>query len=144
MSKRLCWQKGHTHQVSSCDGGVIDTVVEFSEIKASCLSAFSADSASKLNVLRHDGDTLSVNSAKVGVLEKRNEVGLGSFLESKDGGSLESEVVLEVLSNLTHKTLERKLADEEVSGLLVATDLTKSNGTRAVTVWLLHTSGSWS
>lgn len=45
---------------------------------------------------------------------------------------------LEVLSNLTNKTLEGELADEELGGLLVATDLAKGDGTRAETVRLLY------
>ena len=46
---------------------------------------------------------------------------------------------LEVLSDLTNKTLEGELADEELRGLLVATDFTESDGTRAETMRLLHT-----
>jgi len=42
---------------------------------------------------------------------------------------------------LTHQTLERELADQELSGLLVATNLTKSDGTGLVTVRLLDASG---
>jgi hypothetical protein len=33
------------------------------------------------------------------------------------------------LSNFTDKTLERQLADQKLSGLLVATNLTESDGT---------------
>ena len=36
---------------------------------------------------------------------------------------------LEVLSDLTNETLEGELADEELGRLLVATDLTESDGT---------------
>ena len=46
---------------------------------------------------------------------------------------------LEILSDLTHETLEGELADEQLGGLLVATDFTKSDGTRAETMRLLHT-----
>jgi hypothetical protein len=41
----------------------------------------------------------------------------------------------------TYQTLERELADQKLSGLLVATDLTKSDGTGLVAVRLLDTSG---
>ena len=105
------------------------------------LCSFSADSAGQLNVLGHDGDTLGVDGAQVGVLEKTDEVGLGGFLEGKNGGSLESEVRLEVLCDLSHKSLEGKLSDEKIRGLLVTSDLTKSDGSRSVSVRLLHTSG---
>ncbi|KAL7426437.1 hypothetical protein ACHAXM_000457, partial [Skeletonema potamos] len=108
---------------------------------SSRLRALSTDTAGELNVLRHDGDTLSVDGAQVGVLEKTNEVSLGGLLESKNGGSLEAKVTLEILGDLTDKTLEGELADEQVRGLLVTTDLTESDGSGAVTVGLLHTSG---
>ena len=82
-----------------------------------------------------------MDGTQVGVLEESNEVGLGSLLKSKDGRSLETKITLEILGNLTHKTLEGKLADEEVGGLLVPTDLTKGDGSWTVTVGLLDTSG---
>lgn len=70
-----------------------------------------------------------MDSAQVGVLEQRDEVGLDGLLKSTDGGGLEAEVGLEVLSNLTNQTLEGELADQKLSGLLVTTDLTESDGT---------------
>jgi histone H3 len=82
-----------------------------------------------------------VDGAQVGVLEKSDEVSLGGLLESKDGGSLETEIGLEVLGDLADETLERKLADQKVRGLLVAADLTESDGSRSVSVGLLDTSG---
>lgn len=69
-----------------------------------------------------------MDGAQVGVLEERDEVGLDGLLKSADGGRLEAEVRLEVLGDLTNKTLEGQLADEKLSGLLVATDLTESDG----------------
>ena len=95
-----------------------------------------------MNVLGHDGNTLGVDGTQVGVLEKANKVSFGGFLKGQDGGSLESKIGLEVLGDLTNKTLEGQLADEKVGGLLVTTDLTKSDGSWAVTVGLLDTSGS--
>ena len=44
------------------------------------LRALATDAAGKLNVLGHDGDTLGVDGAQVGVLEEANKVGLGGFL----------------------------------------------------------------
>jgi hypothetical protein len=82
-----------------------------------------------------------VDSAEVGVFEERDEVGLDGLLESTDGGGLEAEIRLEVLGNLTDQTLEGKLADEELSRLLVTTDLTESDGSGLVAVRLLDTSG---
>jgi len=82
-----------------------------------------------------------VDGAEVGVLEERDEVSLDGLLESADGRRLEAEVRLEVLGDLTNQTLEGELADEELGRLLVATDLTESDGTGLVAVRLLDTSG---
>jgi hypothetical protein len=93
------------------------------------LRALTAETAGELDVLALDGDTLGVDGAKVGVLEEGDEVGLNGLLERTDGGALEAEVGLEVLGDLTNQTLEGELADEELGRLLVATDLTESDGT---------------
>jgi hypothetical protein len=45
---------------------------------------------------------------------------------------------LEVLSDLTNETLEWEFTDEELRRFLIPTNLTKSDGTRAEPVWLLH------
>ena len=111
--------------------------------KVNFLSALSTDATSELDVLGHDGHTLGVDGAQVGVLEKTNKVGLASLLEGHDGGALEAEISLEVLGDLTDKTLEGQLADQKLSGFLVTTDLTESDGSRPVTVGLLDTSGGW-
>jgi histone H3 len=105
------------------------------------LSTLSTDAAGELDVLGHEGDTLSVDGAQVGVLKQTNKVSLRCLLEGHDGRGLETEVSLEVLGNLTDKALEGQLADEELSGLLVATDLTESHGTGAVPVGLLDSAG---
>jgi hypothetical protein len=105
------------------------------------LTALTTETTSELDVLGLDGDTLGVDGAQVGVLEEGDEVGLDGLLESADGRGLEAEVRLEVLGDLTDKTLEGQLADEKLGRLLVATDLTESDGTRLVAVRLLDTSG---
>ena len=55
-----------------------------------------------------------MDGAEVGVLEEGDEVGLNGLLESADGRVLEAEIRLEVLSDLTDKTLEGQYADEEL------------------------------
>ena len=107
------------------------------------LSTFSTDAASELDVLGHDGDTLGMNCAQVGVLKETNQVSLRGLLESHDSRGLEAEVSLEVLGNLTDKALEGQLADEKLGGLLVTTDLTESNCAWAITMGLLDSSSSW-
>jgi len=95
-----------------------------------------------LDVLWHDGDTLGVDSAQVGVLKETDEVGLAGFLESHDGGALESEVGLEILSDFSDQALERQLADQKLGRLLVTTDLSESDGTGPVTMGFLNSTGS--
>jgi len=80
-----------------------------------------------------------MDSSQVGVFKEGDEISLRSLLESHDGRGLETQVSLEVLSNLTDKTLERELPDEELSGLLVTPNFTKSDCSRTEPVWLLDT-----
>ena len=105
------------------------------------LSSLSTDAAGQLDVLGHDGDTLGVDGAQVGVLEQTDQVGLAGLLESHDGGALEPQVSLEVLGDLPHETLEGQLADEQLGGLLVSPDLTESHSAGPVSVGLLDSTG---
>jgi hypothetical protein len=105
------------------------------------LRSLATDTAGKLNILGHDSHTLGVDSTQVGIFEKTNQVSLSSFLEGQHGRSLESKIGLEILGDLTDKTLEGQLADEKVGRLLVTTDLTESDRSGTVTMGLLHSTG---
>ena len=105
------------------------------------LSTFTTDAAGQLDVLGHDGPTFGMDGAQVGVLEKTNQVSLAGLLKSHDGRALETQVSLEILGDLTDQTLEGQFADEELSGLLVSSDLTESDGSWSVSVGFLDTSG---
>jgi hypothetical protein len=100
---------------------------------ANDLGTLSLDAMGKLDVLGHDGAMLGMDSAQVGVFKESNQVCLRSLQESHEGRGLEREVCLEVLGDFTDKVLEGQLTDEELSGLLVVTDLRESNSIRAVT-----------
>ena len=63
-------------------------------------------------VLGHDCDPLSVYGTQVCVLKQANKISLGSLLEGKDGGSFVAKCVIEILQDLTDKTVEGRLADE--------------------------------
>ncbi|GKV02111.1 hypothetical protein SLEP1_g14586 [Rubroshorea leprosula] len=54
---------------------------------------------------------------EIGVLKEPHEIRLGSLLESSDCTALELEIGLEILSDLSHKALEQKLSDQELSTL---------------------------
>ena len=82
-----------------------------------------------------------MDGAQVGIFKERDEVSLDGLLEGTDGGRLEAEIRLEVLGDFTDQALEGELADEELSRLLVTTDLTESDGTRLIPVRLLDTTG---
>ena len=69
---------------------------------------------------------------------KRRSV-CGGLLATINDVRRNGNTYLEVLSNLTDKTLEGELADEQLGRLLVATDFTEGDGTRAEAVRLLHT-----
>ena len=53
------------------------------------LSTLSTNAAGQLDVLGHDGDTLGVDGAQVGVLEQADAVGLRRLLQGHHGGALE-------------------------------------------------------
>jgi hypothetical protein len=107
------------------------------------LSSLATNASCQLDVLRHDGDTLGVDGAQVGVLEETDQVGLAGLLESSDSRRLESQVSLEVLGDLTDEALEGQLSDQELSRLLVSTDLSESDGTWSVTMRLLDSTSGW-
>ena len=78
-----------------------------------------------------------MDGAQVGVFEETDQVSLAGLLKGHDGRALETQVGLEVLGDFSDETLEGQLADEQLGRLLVATDLTKSDGTGAVTMGFL-------
>uniref|UniRef100_A0A3P9LDC1 Si:dkey-23a13.21 n=1 Tax=Oryzias latipes TaxID=8090 RepID=A0A3P9LDC1_ORYLA len=92
-----------------------------------CLSSLPTDAAGQLDVFGHDGDPLGVDGAQVGVLEEPHQVSLAGLLQSHDSRALEAQVGLEVLSDFSHQPLEGQLADQQLGGFLVATDLTRKS-----------------
>lgn len=107
------------------------------------LCAFTADSSGELHILWHDGDTLGVDGAQVGVLEQADHVSFSSFLEGQDSAALESQIALVFLSDVSDESLEWELSDQQLSGLLVSSDFTESNGAWSESVGLLDASDSW-
>jgi hypothetical protein len=79
----------------------------------------------KLHVLLHDCDVLGMKGTQVCVLKQSNEVHFQSLLEGKYSRTLETNVILEILSNLSYQMLEWHLANQKVSRLLVSPDLLK-------------------
>ena len=103
--------------------------------------SLTSDSLGELHVTGHDGDSLGVDGAEVGVLEEANHVSLRGLLEGKDGRGLETELVSVVRGDLTDESLERKFPDEQLGALLEASDLTESDGARSESVRSLDAAG---
>ncbi len=102
------------------------------------LSSLATNATGQLDVLWHDGDTLGVGGAQVGVLKQTDQVGLGiGLLQASNGRRLESQVGFEGLGDLTDETLERQLAARRLGALLVYADLAESDCAWSVSVRLL-------
>ena len=104
------------------------------------LSPFATNTSGKLDVLGHDGDSLGVDSAQVGVFKKTDEVSFAGFLQGHYCRTLETKISLEVLCNFTDQTLEWEFPDEKLCAFLVSPDFTESDCSRPVSVWFLDTS----
>jgi len=113
-------------------------VIKIQEISSSSLAS---DSARKLNILRHDGDTLGVNGTEICVLEESNQISLSSFLQGGYSTALEPQICFEILCDLTHETLEGKLTDQQLCALLILSDLPQRHRTWPESVRLLHATG---
>ncbi len=55
---------------------------------AAGLSALSADAARQLDVFGHDGDSLGVDGAQVGVLKQTDQISLAGLLQGHDSRAL--------------------------------------------------------
>ena len=97
-----------------------------------------------MHVSNHDSDSSGVDGAKVGVLEKTDQVSLGGFLEGEDGRALESDILFVFLSKGFNDSLEWKLSQEKSGGLLVSSDFSQGDGSWSISVWLLNSSGGLS
>ena len=89
--------------------------------------SFSSDSSGELDILWHNGDSLSMNGAKIGIFKQSYHVSLGSFLKSKNCLGLESQIAFVFLSDFSDQSLEWKFSDEELSRFLELSDFSESN-----------------
>lgn len=107
------------------------------------LGPFPSDTPCQLNVLRHDRHPLCVDSAKIRVLEEADQICLCSLLKGQYRGRLKPKVGLEVLGNLSYKSLEWQLSNQKLGTLLVLPDLTERHSTGTVSMRLFHASCGW-
>ena len=59
--------------------------------------------AGKLDVIGHDGHTLGVNCAQVGIFENTFHILLAGFLQGQKRAAVETNISLEILSELTDR-----------------------------------------
>lgn len=51
-----------------------------------------------------------------------------TYLKSTNCSTLEAQISLEILGDFSHQALEGQLADKQLSGLLITTNLPQSDG----------------
>ena len=104
--------------------------------------SFTSDSSSELDVFGHDGNSSSMDGTEIGIFEETDEVSFGGFLESEDGGTLESEFVFEFSGDFSNESLEGEFSDQEIGALLIFSDFSEGDGSGSESVGFLDTSGS--
>ena len=100
----------------------------------------SPQSLGQSNVFAHNGHALRVDGGQVRVLEQRHHVRLGRLLQRHDRRGLESQVVLEIASNLTDQSLERQLPHQQLGRFLVSSDLSQRDSSRTESPHILDSS----
>ncbi|GMS79369.1 hypothetical protein PENTCL1PPCAC_1544 [Pristionchus entomophagus] len=105
------------------------------------LGAFPSDTTCQLDVLGHDCHSFGMDGTEIGVLKQTDEICFSCLLKSSHGSRLETEIRLEILSDLTNQTLERELANQKLGRFLVTSDLTESDGSGTIAMGLLDTTG---
>jgi hypothetical protein len=69
-----------------------------------CLRSLTTNATSQLNMLGHDGDTLGMNGAEIGIFKETHQVRFRRLLKGQDGRALETEIQLEILRNLSDQS----------------------------------------
>ena len=119
----------HIEDLVSCLGLEIAMVLE----------PLAADSAGKVQVLLHHGNSVCVDGTKVGVLEETGKVALSSLLEGDEGSRLESELGVDTVADGADESLEGGLGEHEGCLLLISLDLSQSDGSGSKPALLLDT-----
>jgi hypothetical protein len=99
----------------------------------------SSDAVGKPYVLWLECEPSRFDGTQVGVHKETKQVCTNDFLEGHDSLDLETKISLEVHHNFSDIWLERKLVDEELSGLLIMMGITGRNINRVITVGLIDT-----
>lgn len=105
------------------------------------VESLTADSSGQLDVLLHDGHSVGVDGAQVGVLEETDEIHLSGFLDGQESLRLESELGVDTLADGSDESLEGSSGEKHVDLLLVSLDLSESDSARLESS--LDSSFSW-
>ncbi len=84
-----------------------------------------------------------MNGAEIGILKQSHHVRLSCFLQGKHCLTLEPEITLVLLSNLSHKSLEWQLSDQKLGWLLELPDFSESYRTGSESMRFLDTTTLW-
>ena len=104
--------------------------------------SLASDSPGQLNILRHDGYPMSVDSTEISIFKQTHHVGLSCFLQCENGLRLEPEVGFVFLGNLSHESLERQFSDEQLSTLLELPNFSESHRSWSKSMHLLGAASS--
>ena len=129
----------HTLLLVSVGKLVEDLVTSLSLLISVVKGSLASDSSGQDEVLLHDGHSVGMDSAQVGVLEETNQVCFSCFLDSKQSLGLESDVRVNGFTDGSHESLEWSFLDEHVGGLLVSLDLSEGDCSWSESL-LLHAS----
>ena len=101
----------------------------------------SPQSLGQSNVFAHNRHSLRVDCRQIGVLEQRHHIRLGRLLQRHNGRRLESQVVFEITGNLSHQSLERQFAHQQLRRFLISPDLPQRHGSWTESPDVLDASG---
>ena len=103
-----------------------------------------SNSLGELKISGHDGDSLGVDSAEVGVFEEGDQVSFSGFLEGQDCRWLESEFLFPLVRDFSDHSLEGEFSNEEISWFLIFSDFSQGNCSGFESVGFLDSCGDWS
>ena len=79
------------------------------------VATVSSDSSGQIHVLLLNSNAFGMDCAQIGVLEKTDDVGLASLLQSMQCLRLEAQAVVHLSANRTHETLKGSARQKHIS-----------------------------
>jgi len=85
-----------------------------------------------LDILGHNCDSLAVNSTQLCVLKEADEVGLRRLLKGQNSRHSKARYVGVIFCDFSHRTLEGRVADEQLPRALELADVPQGDRARLV------------